>query len=157
MIDKIIKSGLTTKTNNKMDGSLWKPALLNFYLVPVYARAGRNQSLHVRFMNNTLQFVLAGICFAKPCGTLGKQQRIKLSWGKLANSSKHSLLHGGGLPWLHDESPSRYSLKKLYSSHGRHESHGSLVPVFRSLAIYWNVGVSAQTTEGSLSWKSVRF
>lgn len=44
-------------------------------------------------MNNTLQFVLAGICFAKPCGTLGKQQRIKLSWGKLANSSKHSLLH----------------------------------------------------------------
>ena len=51
-----------------------------------------------------------GICFAKPCGTLGKQQRIKLSSGKLANSSKHSVLlsvgskYGGeGLPWLLDE------------------------------------------------------
>ena len=50
----------------------------------------------------------------KPCGTLGKQQRIKLSWGKLANSSKHSVLlgvgskYGGeGLPWLLDEGPSR--------------------------------------------------
>ena len=37
-----------------------------------------------------------------------------LSWGKLANSSKHSLLDsggskygGGGLPWLLDEGPSR--------------------------------------------------
>ena len=55
-----------------------------------------------------------GICFAKPCGTLGKQQRIKLSWGKLADSSKHSVLlnvgskYGGeGLPWLLDEGPSR--------------------------------------------------
>ena len=33
-----------------------------------------------------------GICFAKPCGTPDKQQRIKLSWGKLANRSKHSVL-----------------------------------------------------------------
>ena len=102
-----------------------------------------------------------GICFAKPCGTLGKKQRIKLSWGKLANSSKHSLLDSVGT--TAGEGYHGYStrvqavtlLKKLYFSHGRHESHGSLVAVFRPLAIYWNVGVSAQTTEGSLSWKSV--